>query len=427
MGGVTRKYMAGMTGPQMRIIAICAVITMIDGFDVLAMSFTAPAIAKAWELGPERLGFLFSAGLAGMMIGSVLLGPVADRIGRRPPILICLAIASAAMFGASISTSYEELMIARLITGFSVGGMAPSVNTLVAEYASPRGRTYAIAITQAGFALGAALGGFLAVWLLASAQWNSVFLAGAIMTGLMLPIAWVKMPESLSYLHAHPERQVEAGAIRARMGELPDPDADAVHGSPARTGIAGLRVHLTPFLLICGTLFSCVMSFYFINSWTPKILIDSGLSQGQGVSGGALLTAGGIFAALGLGHLSLRRSVVPIVAAVTLASAIMTAIFGQLGGSLPLVLAGAFILGTLTSATQIGIYAIIPSLFPSTVRATASGLSSGAAKVGSMIGPSFVGILISAGWDRYWLYPLMALPYVLAAFLISRLKRFQLH
>ncbi|MCE2829864.1 MAG: MFS transporter, partial [Sphingomonadales bacterium] len=188
------KDWAGMSRLQIRVILICIAINMLDGFDILAIAFTAPAIAKEWSLNPEALGGLLSAGLAGMVAGSFLLGPLADRFGRRPIILFGLIIAILGMGGAALSQDLTQLALVRAITGFAVGGMLPCINTMVAEYASPKARTFSVAMLQAGFSTGASLGGFSAVWILASAGWQAVFLAGAVLTAILLPLVWFGMP-----------------------------------------------------------------------------------------------------------------------------------------------------------------------------------------------------------------------------------------
>ena len=426
MNEAPSKRWAGMSPYQLRIIALCIAINMLDGFDILAMAFTAPAIAKDWSLDPATLGMLFSVGLGGMMVGSIILGPMADRFGRRPLILACLILSFIGMLFAGFSATLTQLILARALTGFAVGGMLPCINTMVAEYASPKGRAFSVALMQAGFSIGSSVGGFIAIWFLSYSGWHAVFLAGAAFSALLLPLVWFGMPESLAYLETRPERRSDAQRIRAKLGDVAiADDGHGADGSGFSQFLQGLKGYLIPLALVFGVFFLCVMSFYFINNWTPKILVDSGLSESAGVSGGALLTVGGILSALALGWMSLRRSITPLVVAFALASAAMMLIFGQLSGSLTAIMIVAFVLGTVTSATQIGIYAIFPSLFPSSIRAGATGLAIGAGRLGSVIGPWLAGSLLSIGWSANALFAFMAIPYVIAAVLIAMLRRHQ--
>ena len=297
---------------------------------------------------------------------------------------------------------------------------------MVPEYASPKGRAFSVALMQAGFSIGSSVGGFIAIWFLSYSGWHAVFLAGAAFSALLLPLVWFGMPESLAYLETRPERRSDAQRIREKLGDVAiADDGHGADGSGFSQFLQGLKGYLIPVALVFGVFFLCVMSFYFINNWTPKILVDSGLSESAGVSGGALLTVGGILSALALGWMSLRRSITPLVVAFALASAAMMLIFGQLSGSLTAIMIVAFVLGTVTSATQIGIYAIFPSLFPSSIRAGATGLAIGAGRLGSVIGPWLAGSLLSIGWSANALFAFMAIPYVIAAVLIAMLRRHQ--
>jgi len=390
----------GMSALQLRVIALCTCVNMLDGFDILAMAYTAPAVGKLWALSPTRLGVLFSLGLTGMMAGSIFLAPLADRFGRRPMILSCLLVATLSMFAAGKSGDLFSLGCARVATGLAIGAILPCMNTMVAEYASPRSRATAVAVMQAGFAIGASLGGFLAIWLLGRFGWTAVFHAGAIMTCLLVPAVYLGMPESLAYLARKPTRAAEHAAF------------------------ADVR---TPLTLIAASFFSCVMVFYFLTSWVPKILVDTGFGEGQAVSAGALLTSGGILAAFALGWLSYRRSLVTVVAASTALSAGLTLAFGLLPAEPIILLTAAFLLGLAVNTTQIGIYTIIPGLFPARIRASATGLAIGIGRIGSVVGPWLAGTLLTMGWTTGQLFAAMATPYLVAVFLLLGLKKWERH
>src|ERR1700722_7271453 len=111
-----------------------------DGFDVLFISFASPGIAKDWGIDKGTLGWVLSMELVGMGLGSVLLGGVADKIGRRPTILGCVFAMSVGMFGASLAGGIPTLLAWRLLTGFGIGGMLASINAAAAEFSTPPGR-----------------------------------------------------------------------------------------------------------------------------------------------------------------------------------------------------------------------------------------------------------------------------------------------
>jgi MFS family permease len=169
------------------------------------------------------------------------------------------------------------------------------------------------------------------------------------------------------------------------------------------------------------------MVFYFLTSWVPKILVDTGFGEGLAVSAGALLTSGGILAAFALGWLSYRRSIVTVVAASTALSAGLTLVFGLLPAEPIILLTAAFLLGLAVNTTQIGIYTIIPGLFPARIRASATGLAIGIGRIGSVVGPWLAGTLLTMGWTTGQLFAAMATPYLVAVFLLLGLKKWERH
>ncbi|MGA9660328.1 MAG: MFS transporter, partial [Pseudomonas alloputida] len=183
-------------------IGICIILNMIDGFDVLVMAFTAASVSAEWNLNGAQVGLLLSAGLFGMAAGSLFIAPWADRFGRRPLILLCLALSGIGMLLSALSQSPLQLALLRGLTGLGIGGILASSNVIASEYASKRWRGLAVSLQSTGYALGATLGGLLAVWLLGHWGWRSVFLFGGIVTVLVIPLVLLWLPESLDFLLA---------------------------------------------------------------------------------------------------------------------------------------------------------------------------------------------------------------------------------
>lgn len=415
---------AGMTPFQIGVIAICFAINMLDGFDILAMAFAAPNIAKDWQLAPATLGGLFSAGLGGMVAGSILLGLLADRLGRRPIILLSLVLAAVGMTLAARADGIRELATARILTGFAVGGIGPCLNSLVAEYASISARTFCVAFMQAGFALGSALGGLAAIGILEVGSWRGIFYLGAGLTAALLPLSWRFLPESLAFLHLRPRRAVQAEAISARVRNIAPSASTGVQAEKA-TRLAQMRAHCVPLVTAILIFFLSIMSFYFINSWTPKILADSGLPISLSLLGGIALSSGGIFAAMAVGAFARHFSVTAVIAVATLGTAVLTMVFGQIQGDAGQVLTMAFVLGLFINTTQVGVYAILAGLFPPTIRTGATGLAVGLGRFGSVAGPWVAGLMIEAGWSAKAMFATMAAPYLLAALLIWQTGKFR--
>ena len=199
-----------MSRMQIMAVATCIALMAIDGFDVLSVSFAAPGIAAEWGINRAALGVVLSMELIGMGVGSILLGGLADTIGRRPTIFLCLLVMSSGMFLASIADSVATLSAFRLFTGLGIGGLLASVNAMVAEFSNTRRRNLTVALMAAGYPAGAIIGGTVASVLLISFDWRSVFVFGAITTTAFLPLVWMVLPESIEFLtHKRPANALE--------------------------------------------------------------------------------------------------------------------------------------------------------------------------------------------------------------------------
>ena len=296
-----------MSRYQWFVILICIFLNVIDGFDVMVMAFTAPSVSAEWTLSGAEIGILLSAGLFGMAAGSIFLAPLADKIGRRFLILICLIVSGLSMSACALVQNHMMLAILRFITGVGVGGILASSNVLASEYANVRWRSLAVSLMSTGYGIGATLGGVLTFFLIEHLGWRSVFLAGGMTTLIMFAFALWLLPESLDYLLAKkPARALEnTNMILQRMQlqhlqELPEyKQVEQQKGSDIAKLFRGHQGFQT--LCLWFAFFLVMFGFYFVMSWTPKILIAMGMSPDQGVSTGILISIGGIFGAAIIG------------------------------------------------------------------------------------------------------------------------------
>ena len=216
-----------MRRAQLVAVAICVALTALDGFDVLSISFASPGIAAEWGIDRAMLGIVLSMELIGMSVGSILVGSLADRVGRRPVTLGCLVVMATGMWLATTAHGVTTLSAFRLFTGLGIGGMLAAGNAMAAEFANARRRNLAVALMAAGYPLGAIVGGSIASRLLASGSWRSVFAFGALCSAAFIPIVWFLIPETVAYLaHRRPANVVERvnavlRRLRARDGDCP--------------------------------------------------------------------------------------------------------------------------------------------------------------------------------------------------------------
>ncbi len=406
-----------MTGTQILAVSICLLINFLDGFDVLAIAFAAPEIAREWSVDAMDLGIIFSAGLAGMVAGALLLSPIADRVGRRPLILTCLCIISAGMLASSLTSGVSELIAARLLTGLGVGGMLSSLTTMVAEYSNDRRRKLAISVLQSGYPVGAIIAGIASAYLIQHFGWRSVFVTGGLLSLLMIPLVIWRLPESLDFLsHRQPPGALRRiNEILEKLGHptldtLPQPETGS-NGASRFQDIFS-KEYLGATIAIWLAYVVLLSAFYFVTNWTPKILIDAGLSREVGISGGVLIAAGGVVGGLVLGGLSSRFSVYRIGAVYMFAAIAAMGVFGRLEFELSTMLPVAFLIGFFLAGAIIGLYAIAPDLYPARIRNTGIGWALGIGRLGAVLGPYVAGVLISAGWERHEYYLALGLPIV---------------
>jgi benzoate transport len=399
------------------LIALTA-LNMQDGFDILAISYASTDIMDSWGISRTGLGLVLSASLFGMMIGAVVLSPLADKFGRRTIAAWGLAISGCGMLLAMVSWSVEALLIGRMITGLGIGAILASVNTLVAEYAGEKYVGIAVGIFLLGFPLGAFLSGYLADYLLETATWRHLFAFGAISSFVFVPIVLV-LPESMSYIaqRGGPGALERINKIRAKLGRDP---IDALPETEASiTGLQGIaklfsRGYLTKTILIWTGFFLLLSTLYFLLSWLPRLFVEIGFSEADGNRAERLINLIGMPGILLIGALSLfvRSSLVTgfYLAALALSLFVLASVSGELAILLLVVAAVGFFL----HGGMIGLYSIVPYLYPSSFRATGTGWAIGMSRFGAVVGPYIAGVLLDAGWSPQDLFRLYVLP-VLAA------------
>ncbi|ALC14088.1 MFS transporter [Sphingopyxis sp. 113P3] len=417
-----------MRALQIGIVAICIALNALDGFDVLAISFAAPGIAEEWGVDKAMLGVVLSMELFGMAAGSVLIGNLADRIGRRPTILLCLVVMAIGMFAATLAAGVTMLSTIRFLTGIGIGGMLSSTSAMVAEFSNDRRRGLAMALNIAGYSTGAILGGLLASHLLAATgDWRSVFMLGAIATTAMIPLAILFLPESIESLIARrPTRALDR--VNMTMRRLGRPEAGALPPPPEREinpTVASLFSsdygRVTTLLTIAY--FAQILFFYYIQKWIPKIVVDMGFDPSQ--AGGVLVAAnvGNLAGALAIGLASQRVPLRPLVGGSMLAGFAAIGLFGIVGADLTRLAISAAIAAFFINAGVVGMYPIFAQAYPAALRASGTGLVIGIGRGGSALGPVVAGALFSSGSSLLVVSLTMGLGGLVAATMIFLLPR----
>jgi AAHS family 4-hydroxybenzoate transporter-like MFS transporter len=386
--------MAAIAAP-LPLLVISFVLVMIDGYDMFIVAFLAPLIAADLSLTPIGVGQIFAAGLAGSMVGGLVLGPLADRIGRRLVLTAALALAGGATLFCASATTFGELAGIRFVAGFALGGVLAAVIPLMAEHFPHERRNAAVTTMFLGYSFGAVLGGTITS-LTMHLGWRTLFIGTGILTLLLVPAAFM-MQESLS-------RRIETSAGTSRIGGM-------------MSAIAGLfregRFWATVSLSI--GVFCMLLVAYMLNSWTPMIAVRSGIDPSKAALCGVFLNLGGIVGALGSIMVIRKFGLFRPVALMVVFGSLAIAAIGQLYGSAALLFSGLFVAGVLAMGGQQNTPAMAVEIYPQNIRAAGVGLQIAMGRLGSIVGPLIGGHLLARNFDPQSIFLIIAIPAVLAA------------
>jgi AAHS family 4-hydroxybenzoate transporter-like MFS transporter len=416
-------------GFQIRLLLACALVLFLDGFDTQAIGFVAPELARRWGLTKGALGPVFSAGLFGLMIGALLFGPLADRIGRKKIIIFSTVAFGIGTLATALAQDVNTLLAIRFLTGLGLGGAMPNAIAMTSEFNPRRRRATMVMIMFCGFSVGAALGGLLAAALIPQFGWRSVFLVGGAAPLLLAPMLALRLPESVRFLalggHADARVAQLLGLINPNSVFAPA-TRFVVHevelaGIPLRHLFTEGRTKVT--LLLWVVFFMSLLDLYFLSNWLPTVLNDLGASVSEAAAIGSMLQVGGVVGAIVLGSMIDRFSFRAL-ALVYFFAVFAVGAIGQLGHSVVLVAMAIFVSGFCVVGGQIGANALAAAFYPTSVRATGIGWALGIGRVGSIAGPLVGGALLALKWSPASVFlsaAAAALFAALAAFSLSRL------
>jgi len=415
-----------MSTMQILIVAITIGLNALDGFDVASISYASPGIAKEWGIERGALGIVLSMELIGMALGSMFLGGVADKIGRRRTVLGCITVMAFGMFMATTVRGLVDLSIWRVITGLGIGGMLAAINAVSAEFSNTRRRDLSVSLMSIGYPVGAVTGGLLAARLLVTHDWRSVFYLGATATTILIPIVFLFVPESVHWL----TQKQTPGALdqinktlrrlgHAAVGSLPSLSATARKQSAADIFKPGL-LHIT--VLVTLAYFFHITTFYFILKWVPKIVADFGFPASSAAGVLVWTNVGGALGGTILGILTQRFAVKALTIGAMLLSTAAVAFFGQTPHDLALLSGVCAVAGFFTNGAIVGLYALFAKAFPTHVRASGTGFAIGLGRGGSVLAPIIAGFLFEAGYGLSSVSLLMAFGATMAAAVLLLLK-----
>jgi benzoate transport len=391
-----------MTRFQWNVVVICILLCVIDGYEILVTAFTLPALTAEWGLSLGQAGLVASIGTLGMGIGAAVLSPLADRLGRRRHILLSLTLIVVGMVLSGLAPSFTLFLLFRFLAGLFLGGIVPSINVLVAEYASDSRRGTVMGVYGIGFPLGAAVGGFLSVWLIGQFGWRGPYFFSAAATLVMLMWAARVLPESVGYLvERRPEGALAAyNRIGAKLGvgpveALPPATSKALKPSLRKDMWTGIMLRRTILLWVSYALL--IGAFYFANSFTAKLVAESTGNPEIGINAQALVAAGGVIGALAFAALATRIHPRLLTALVMVFGTVVFFVFAEFFTVTALVLLLAVLIGMAANGGVAAYYAISPPIYPTTIRAAAVGQMMGFGRIVAFLAPNIAAFMLSQG------------------------------
>jgi MFS transporter, AAHS family, 4-hydroxybenzoate transporter len=407
------------------IFATCFFVILLDGFDTAAIGYIAPSLLKEWGLTKPQLAPVLSAALAGLALGSVTIGPLADRLGRK--LLLCGAVF---LFGlasliSSTAGSLNELVAWRFITGLGLGGAMPLAVTMANEFAPARRRALLTSAMFTGFPLGAAWGGFLSAWMIPAWGWRSVLQLGGVLPMCLALIMLFVLPESVQFLVARGRSIERIRAVLSRFSDAVGEATSFVMGEKAhasksvekgKTGVAMIlsRSYVVGSAMLWLTYGMGIVIFYALINWMPILLKDGGLDPKTAMLVTSLFPLGGV-GAIAFGFLMDKFNANRVIMVGYLITAVCVYAIGQVAGNLGWLVVMVFVGGAVMNTTQTSMPALAANFYPTAGRATGVAWMMAIGRIGAVAAPFLVAELQRRQFGFDQIFAVLAIPGLIAA------------
>ncbi len=404
----------------------CALIIIFDGYDLAVAGIALPSIMKQMGVDPTQAGFMVSSALFGMMFGAIFLGTIADRIGRRWAIAICIALFSIFTAAAGLTNDPVWFSVTRFLAGLGIGGVMPNVVAQMTEYSPRRLRATLVTLMFSGYAVGGMLAAVLGKGLIESHGWQSVFLAAALPV-LLIPFILKSLPESMPFLlkrGRHDELKAILGKLDPRLQPTAAdrfvlPPVEQAASAPVRHLFQDGRGFSTVMFWVA--FFMCLFMVYALSSWLTKLMAGAGYTLGSALTFVLTLNFGGMVGAIGGGWLADRFNIKWVLFSMYLLAAVSITLLG-----VPMPTDALFVVvglaGASTIGTQIVTYAYAGQFYPMAIRSTGIGFASGVGRSGAILAPIVIGMLVAMALPLQLNFVAIAIPAALAALAVAMIQ-----
>ena len=414
---------APMSRFQLRILAIVAAVMILEGIDIQCISFVAPAIVREWQIEPAAFGIVFSVGLIGALIGAAVLGPLGDRFGRKPIIIVNILFFAIGTAATPLAWDVTSLTMIRFLTSLGLGGVTPNAIALVSEYAPTRVRALFVAIVATSPLAGGMLGGLASRWLIPAFGWEWVFYGAGILS-LAVLVPALALPESVRFLLAKDRQHEQVALLIARIdpatGYRPDARFRLSAQDAAATDMRDLfRGGLAPVTLllwlgVAANLFMTVLLIY----WLPLLLEQQGIAMGTAIVATSVLNGAGIIGGVVLAFLVDRVGAPRVIVTASFAATVVVVLIGAAAPNVAATLICVFLAGFFGLGSYAGFNVVSASVYPVQIRSAGVGWALSIGKAGAAAGPFAASTALALDMPMTGIYLIAAAAGLVAALAI---------
>ena len=421
IGSVVDK--AKFTSFHFNVVAWCLLIILFDGYDLAINGVVLPLLMQEWGLSAVQAGMLASTALAGMMFGAMFFGSLADKIGRKKVIMICIVLFSGLTFAGGFASNPTEFAILRFFAGLGIGGVMPNLVALTSEYAPQKMRSTLVTTMFSGYAVGGVMAALLGSWFTPNFGWQIMFFIAGIPL-FLLPLIWKFLPESLAFI-VKENKQEEARRIACRLA--PDlsvnekmiftlPKVDI----PEAANVASLfrRGRTTNTLLFWLAFFTCLLTMYALSSWLPKLMMAAGYSMDNSLMFMMVMNIGAVVGIIGGGILADRFHLKPVLMCLGMLGGIVMSLMGFQSNQFLLYIL-VFLAGAASIGSQMLLYSYVAQYYPLAIRSTGIGWSSAIGRMGAIVGPILIGSLLGMSLPAYINFIVVGIPVLITAIAVA--------
>jgi AAHS family 4-hydroxybenzoate transporter-like MFS transporter len=415
-------------GPlQVTVFVLSLLCMTFEGYDTYAVSYIGPTLLTLWHLSARTLGVIFAAATVGSAVGYLAIGPLADRIGRRIPVIIGTAAFGAASILSTSATQSATFIAWRFVVGLALGAVLPNIVAIAAEVTPARRRSLVIVVLYSGFAIGSALAGLIAGRLMPAFGWAAVLrVGGGVPLALSLAM-WRWLPESPRFITLRDPADPRLPGLLARLSgdSAPPPGAcftlqgERLRRQPIQDLFSEGRARST--LMIWLVLSMDVTTIGALVYWIPTLLNATGQSAAAGINFSVVLLIGGIIGAFIIGWCMDRFGLYRVLIPAHLCATIFIVSFAVLVKSSPV--AVALLIGLTLNGGTSGSQGLLARLYPTALRTTGVGWASAISRLIGVAQPLLLGVMLAAHWTPATTLLVCSVPTIISMLALSVLSR----